>query len=104
MRLLFSATAGLMLWAASFSILYALQGSSCALGWDRVITPFGTLSRLLVVTSWCIFVGLGALTIGWATRLPRGLEQRLGLSCAIIGFVAIIVTGSPVLIASTCVG
>lgn len=104
MRLLFNATAGLMLWAASFSILYALQGSSCALGWDRVMTPFGTLSGLLLVTSWCIFVAVGALAIRWATKLPRGLEHKLGLSCAIIGFVAIIITGLPVLIASTCAG
>ena len=94
--------AGLLLWAVSFSTLYALQGISCALGWDMIALPAGSLSRWLLTIVWLIFLALSGWLIRRAMGVQKGLERKLALSSAIIGFAAILITGSPVLLTSTC--
>lgn len=102
MRLLLRSSAGLMLWAASFATLYALQGMSCALGWNHIPMPVGTLAGWVLVTAWSVFGAGAVLAIRWARQLPSGMERRLAIASATIGFVAILVTGVPVLFTSTC--
>ena len=102
MKFLLRVSAGLLLWAASFSLLYALQGLSCALRWSHILMPVGTVSSWALVMTWGIFTLIASLFIRKANRLPAGLERQLALSSAIIGLVAIIVTGSPVLTTSSC--
>ena len=102
MSFLLRTSAGLLLWAVSFSTLYALQGTSCALGWDEIPLPMGSLSRWLLTILWLIFLALSVWLIRSAMGMPKGLERKLALSSAIIGFAAILITGSPVLLTSTC--
>ena len=102
MRYLLRISAGLLLWAVSFSLLYALQGMSCAMGWDRITLPMGNLSRWVLTIIWLILLTFSAWLIHRAMGATKGLERKLALSSAITGFVAILITGSPVLITSTC--
>ena len=102
MSFLLRISAGLLLWAASFSLLYALQGMSCAMGWDMIPLPMGNLSRWVLTIVWLICLTLSAWLIRRAMGATKGLERKLALSSAITGFVAILITGSPVLITSTC--
>jgi len=102
MSFLLRISAGLLLWAVSFSLLYALQGMSCALGWDMILLPIGSVSRWLLGIVWLAFLALSGWLIRCAMGTPRGLERKLALSSAIIGFAAILITGSPVLLTSTC--
>ncbi len=104
MSFLLRISAGLLLWAGSFSTLYALQGISCALGWDVISLPMGSLYRWLLTIVWLIFLALSGWLVRSAMGTPKGLERKLALSSALIGFAAILITGSPVLLTSTCVG
>ena len=104
MSFLLRISAGLLLWAVSFSTLYALQGASCALGWDMIPLPLGSVSHWLLSIVWLIFLTLSVWLIRRAMGATKGLERKLALSSAITGFVAILITGSPVLITSTCIG
>ena len=87
-----------------FSLLYALQGLSCASRWHDITMPFGTAGDWVLTTTWSIFIVISSLLIRKANRLPAGLERQLALSSAMIGLVAIIITGSPVLGISPCSG
>ena len=102
MKFLLRASAGLLLWAASFSLLYALQGLSCAPRWGQIRMPLGTVSGWVLIMTWSIFILIASLFIRQARRLSTGLERQLALSSAIIGLVAIIITGLPVLTNSPC--
>ena len=104
MKFLLRASAGLFVWAASFSLLYALQGLNCALRWHDITMPFGTAADWILTTTWSIFMVISSHFIRKANRLPMGLERQLALSSAVIGLVAIIITGSPVLGTSSCSG
>lgn len=104
MKFLLRSSAGLLLWAANFSLLYALQGLSCALRWQHIITPVGTVSSWVLIMTWSIFIVISSLFICKASRLPEGLERQLALSSAVIGLVSIIIIGSPVLTTSSCSG
>ena len=102
MSFLLRISTGLLLWAVSFSLLYALQGISCALGWDMIALPMGSLSRWALTVVWLIFLTLSGWLVRRAMGVQKGLERKLALSSAIIGFAAILITGSPVLLMSTC--
>lgn len=102
MTFLLRASGGLLLWAASFSLLYALQGLSCALRWGQIPMPPGTVSSWVLIMTWSIFILIASLWIHKASRLAVGIERQLALSSAIIGLVAIVITGSPVLTNAPC--
>ena len=97
MSFLLRISAGLLLWAASFSLLYALQGMSRALEWDMIPLSMGNLSRWVLTIVWLIFLMLSGWLIRRAMGATKGLERKLALSSAITGFVAILFT-------STCIG
>ncbi|TCH98309.1 hypothetical protein EJV46_14095 [Roseococcus sp. SYP-B2431] len=102
MTFLARASAGLMLWAFGFSLLYALHGIGCAGGWDEVAMAGATLFRWALVGTWCLLC-LGAVALmrrAWAA--PAGFERGLGLVSALAGLAAILVTGAPVVLTSAC--
>lgn len=101
---LLRAVAGLIGWAVGFSTLYAVQGLSCALGWDEAPIIGISVARLILILVYVGWVGLLAW-LCWYLR-PQGdrpdLLARLATAGAVIGLVSMLYTGMPVLAARTC--
>lgn len=102
MRLLARISAGLILWAFGFSLLYALQGLGCAGGWHEVPLLGGTLLRWLLVASWLLLVLAALALVRLAWLAPSRFEKRLSLATALAGAGAMLLTGSPVALTSMC--
>lgn len=103
MRLLLQVSAGLILWAAGFSLLYALHGLGCEAGWHQRAFLGGTFFRWIMVLSWtalCLATGGVALK---SLRLPAGFPRKVGIGAAFAAFAAMIVTGAPVALTSACI-
>ncbi len=97
------ASAGLILWAAGFSLLYGLHGLGCASDWNEVQVAGGTLFRWLLVSTWMLLCLGAAAVIRLARAAPSGLERRLSVTSAAAGLAAILITGAPVVLTSACV-
>jgi hypothetical protein len=65
-------TLGFGLWFATLSILYAVQGTGCANGWDRIEVGPASLLRLALLVLWS--VSLAALAAFYA-RCRRARAQ-----------------------------
>lgn len=95
---LLRACTGLILWAAVFSLLYAVEGMGCANGW----TP-GVL-RATLVAIWLTSVALlGWLAWRWWPKRGDVMTEWLAGAIAIIGLVSTIWTGFPVALLSACI-
>jgi hypothetical protein len=93
--------AGPMIWAVTFSLVYALHGAGCAWGWPEA--EFGPLSlhRLAMLAAW----GAGLLVCAsLLAALPRGpgLRHWLPRACTWIGLGATLFTLFPVVVATSC--
>lgn len=102
MMFLARASAGLMMWAFGFTLLYALHGIGCASGWNEVPMSGGTLFRWILVSTWALLLVAAVAVIRVAWAAPCRFERRLSLACALAGVGAILVTGSPVVLTSAC--
>lgn len=105
MTALLRAVSGLILWAIAFSMLYALQGLACALGWDSVRFAGISAARLALVL---VYAGWTAILTWLCWYLfPRpgrhDFLARLAFACAIVGLVSAVYTGLPVIAATLCV-
>lgn len=103
MRLLLQLSAGLILWAAGFSLLYALHGLGCESGWHSHAFLGGTLFRWIMVATWgalCLSTVAVALK---SMRLPAGFPRKVGVAAAFAGLAAMVVTGAPVALTSACI-
>ncbi|UZK67055.1 hypothetical protein [Sphingomonas sp. M1-B02] len=102
---LLRAVAGLIGWAAAFSMLYAVQGFSCARGWGDEPLLGISAARLLLILVYMAWVG----ALGWLCWYFRPHTNRtdllasLALINAVIGLVSTVYTGMPVLATTTCV-
>jgi hypothetical protein len=101
---LLRAVSGLIGWAAAFTMLYAVQGLSCALGWDGVQVLGISAARILLTLIYLAWLAaLAGLFWVLRRRAKSGdLLTRLGPACAVIGFVSTLYTGFPVLTTTTC--
>lgn len=102
MMFLARASAGLILWATGFSLLYGLHGIGCASGWTEVPVAGGTLFRWLLVATWMLLCAAAAILTRLMRAAPSGLERRLGVASAVVGFAALLITGAPVVLTSAC--
>jgi hypothetical protein len=102
MRLLVLILAGPIIWSVTFSLVYALHGTGCALGWTEVDLHVASLHHVLMWAAWA--TGLGACGILLA-RLPAGTGRRCWLPRAggWIGLGATLFTLFPVAVTSTCI-
>ncbi|MCW5737200.1 MAG: hypothetical protein KIS73_23950 [Enhydrobacter sp.] len=102
MILLARISAGLLLWAFGFSLLYALHGMGCAGGWTEVQMLGGTVFRWMLVSCWVLLLlaAISVIRLAWAA--PSKFEKRVSLATALAGAGAILVTGSPVALTSAC--
>lgn len=101
MRLLAWTMAGPSIWAVIFSLVYALHGAGCALGWQDIEAPLGSMHRLVLTVTWS--AGLIACSVLLALRpIGEGREAYLPRAGAWIGLGATLFTLFPVVFASTC--
>ncbi|MFN3662926.1 hypothetical protein [Yoonia sp.] len=99
MRWLALTLAGPMIWAATFTLVYALHGAFCA----GITGPegLGITSRILLITSWT--VGLAAFVpLFMALQKGPDLSARLPRYGTWIGLVATLYTLFPVAITTSC--
>jgi hypothetical protein len=107
MALVMRALSGLLLWAAGFSLLYALHGLGCGLGWGTAELPgyFPGLN-LGLVSAWLLLLACA----GWLVRLATRAYARDGdsvlsrtqLVSAWAGLAGLFLTGAPVLLSAHC--
>jgi len=87
----------LVLWLASFSAVYGVQGIVCAQGWSN--TP--------VLLAWGVAIALqaGLLTVLCSARygMRHGVARRASLTLGTIGLFAVIWTLFPVVVLPACV-
>lgn len=102
MKLLARISAGLLLWAFGFSLLYALQGTGCAYGWEDIRLLGGTMLRWILVATWLLLVA-GGLALLWLARSASSdFERRVLIATTLAGAGAMLITGSPVALTSAC--
>lgn len=92
---------GPAIWAAAFTLVYALHGAGCAAGWAGLDIGPVSLHRLLMLLGWLAGIAAG----GWLLlRLPAGKDRETWLprAGALIGLFATLFTLVPVLFASSC--
>lgn len=102
MMLLARASMGMIWWAFGFSLLYALHGLGCANGWNSVSLAGGSLFRWILVGIWLVLGFGGAIVIRRAWIMPVGFERSLAVACGIAGFFGTALTGTPLMVSSTC--
>ncbi|PZO80049.1 MAG: hypothetical protein DI629_07765 [Mesorhizobium amorphae] len=102
------ASLGLLVWAVGFSVIYAVHGYGCEAGW--ALRPLGGLSlfRWALYAAWALSLAAGALVVWWSFRRRESavlgaFEARLARISALVGFVALVVTGAPSAVFSACV-
>jgi hypothetical protein len=97
MMLLARASAGLVLWTVGFSLLYALHGIACAGDGAAAV-------RWILTAAW-VFLILAALLLvraAWKWKALSSFDRKLTRASALGGLAAILVTGAPVAVTSTC--
>lgn len=95
------ALAGPILWGALFSLVYALHGAGCNLGWTDRPVLFTDLHHAAMWVAW--LVGL-VLHVVLVVILPAGTGRARWVIVAgsWIGLVASVFTLFPVIATSTC--
>lgn len=102
MSMLARTSAGLVLWALGFSLLYALQGAGCAYGWEEVALLGTSMLRAILVGTWLLLVGACLAMLRLARSASCGFEKRVTLATTTAGAVAMLVTGSPAALTAAC--
>ncbi|WP_228242310.1 hypothetical protein [Porphyrobacter sp. GA68] len=103
MTALIKMVSGLIAWAVSFSVLYALHGLGCALGWTEQAVPGLTQARVVLLVTWILLIAAHGVLLVWLLRSCATQMQRIGVAIGWIGLGATIVTGLPILAISSCV-
>jgi hypothetical protein len=93
--------AGPTIWAATFTLVYALHGTGCAQGWDAVATPLGSLHWLAMALGWGAgLAGCALLLRRFPTAETRARTlPRIG---AWVGLGATAFTLFPLVVLSSC--
>ncbi|WP_066846502.1 hypothetical protein [Croceicoccus marinus] len=94
---------GLVLWAAAFSILYALHGFGCSLGWTGPSLFGVTQVKVLLLAVWGILIVTHGLLMLWLLKQHETQMERIGIAIGCIGLGATISTGMPILAIPSCV-
>ncbi|MCC5982890.1 MAG: hypothetical protein JJU42_00875 [Rhodobacteraceae bacterium] len=97
--------AGPGIWAAGFTLVYALHGTGCARGWPEAAAmgPV-TLHAAALWAGWLVTLATGALLLRLlpAVGAGAGLRRDLPRAGAWIGLGATLFTLLPVAVASSC--
>lgn len=94
---------GLILWAAAFSLLYALHGLGCSLEWTDVVTFGLTQAKAALIATWAGLILAHSILIAWLRRSRETRMDRIAITTGWIGLFATLVGGFPVFAISSCV-
>lgn len=92
---------GPAIWAAGFSVTYALHGWGCARGWPEVATPVGDLHASALVAAFLVTLALAGAAFAAVPR-GRGIERTIVLAGGWLGLAGTALTLFPVLGLTTC--
>lgn len=98
---LFACTAGLLLWASSFVVLYAGLALGCEASWHTRRLAGANLLTLALALAW--LAHLLALAVLW-WWLRRRTPHRLGQALTLVAVAATLWTGWPALALPPCAG
>jgi hypothetical protein len=100
-RLLALILAGPTIWAIAFTLVYALHGAGCELGWARIELGFISLHRVTMLVAWLVGIAAGAYLL---VKLPTGEGRSYWIprATAWTGLAATVFTLFPVAVTSTC--
>ncbi|MDQ0836531.1 hypothetical protein [Sphingomonas faeni] len=103
MRALVRMSAGLIVWAIAFCLLYALHGLGCARGWATIRFGETSAHQTALIAGWllCIGMGIGIAVWQWPARSGT-LVDRTGFRLALIGVAATAITGLPIFTLPAC--
>ncbi|WP_410217366.1 hypothetical protein [Paracoccus sp. (in: a-proteobacteria)] len=98
---LLRALAGPILWGALFSLVYALHGTGCNLGWTERPVLFSDLHHMAMWAAWIAGLVLHVILV---VTMPTGdgVTRRIITLGSWIGLVASAFTLFPVVVTSTC--
>jgi len=104
MRWLALSLAGPGIWAAGFSLTYALHGTGCAAGWPQIPAVAGLdLHRAALWSGWLATLVPGVALLLWLPPAqPDSLTRWLPRAGAWIGLVATLLTLLPVAVVRSC--
>jgi hypothetical protein len=104
MSALLRMTAGLTLWAIAFCLLYGLHGIGCARGWATIAVAGTSLHRAALAALWiaCLAAGAALVARSRPHRHAQALVDRAAFPIALIGLVATLFTGLPILLLPAC--
>lgn len=103
MSVLLRLSAGLVVWAVAFCLLYGLHGIGCTRGWADIGLGPASLHRGVLVVAWlaCVAAGIGVAL--WLRSARDTLLDRAAWHLALVGVAATLVTGLPILTLPACV-
>jgi hypothetical protein len=103
MSALLRMSAGLIVWAVAFCLLYALHGLSCARGWATIGLGVTSVHHAALIAAWLLCIGVGIAIAAWRWPARSGtLVDRTGWRLALIGVAATAITGLPILTLPAC--
>lgn len=88
-------SAGVIIWALHFALIYGVTALACARGWDGIVAPAIALASLVAVLATLVVI-----VVGWRRRAQ--FESWLAATVGALALVAIIYEAIPVLIVPTC--
>jgi hypothetical protein len=96
-------SAGLIVWAVAFCVLYALHGLGCARGWATIGLGATSAHRAVLIAAWllCIGTAIGVAVWRWPARTGT-LVERTGWRLALVGVAATAITGLPIVTLPAC--
>lgn len=96
-------SAGLIVWAIAFCVLYGLHGIGCAVGWPSTTLPGGiSVHRGVLIAAWLACIATG-VAVALSQRGRRStLIERTGWRLAWVGLIATVITGLPILMLPAC--
>ena len=100
-------TGGLLIWAADFLFIYVFAALACARGYaDTSVLGIGIVPLASAISSMIALAASGAVALAARRRRPGGdanFRGRLAFMVAVLGLIAVLVTGVPgVLVQRTC--
>jgi len=96
-------SAGLIVWAIAFCLLYALHGLGCARGWATIRLGGTSAHQAALIAGWLLSIGMGIAVAAWRWPARSGaLVDRTGWRLALIGIAATVITGLPILTLPAC--
>lgn len=98
--------AGLIGWAAAFTLIYALHGLGCARAWHLIELGPTNLQRTVQVCTWLVSLVVLAMLALWLRRRRRAgahdAPAKLAEGLAWIGLAATVLSLFPVAATSVC--